>query len=218
MFLATLVALHFTPVSESVSGSAEFRTSVAPRLASLLDSGSFLFYDLCSMFWQRIFWDKMNNVDFALSPKLVTMACFSNCIVCLVLAFVCLLRELPWVALVNAHVVVIWSDYCSGGLSENFKKLSQQTSKCNNYTATNEWKLQSCFPSHLLSPHHPCYLLLSPSSNEFLQGTCSSSLPPHLGTRAISISPSASISTWISFPDTISNPQNCERNAVFDKQ
>ena len=36
LFLATLVALHFTPVSESVSGSAEFRTSVAPRLASLL--------------------------------------------------------------------------------------------------------------------------------------------------------------------------------------
>ena len=35
MFLATLVALHFTPVSESVSGSAEFRTSVASRLASL---------------------------------------------------------------------------------------------------------------------------------------------------------------------------------------
>ena len=34
-FLATLVALHFTPVSESVSGSAEFRTSVASRLASL---------------------------------------------------------------------------------------------------------------------------------------------------------------------------------------
>ena len=36
LFLATLVALHFTPVSESVSGSAEFRTSVASRLASLL--------------------------------------------------------------------------------------------------------------------------------------------------------------------------------------
>ena len=33
-FLATLVALHFTPVSESVSGSY-FRTSVASRLASL---------------------------------------------------------------------------------------------------------------------------------------------------------------------------------------
>ena len=95
------------------------------------------------------------------------------------------------------------------GMSENFKKLSQQTSKSNNYTATNEWKLQSRFPSQLLSPHHPCYLLLSPSSNEFLQGTCSSSLPPHLGTRAISISPSASISTWISYPDTISNSQNC---------
>ena len=31
-FLATLVALHFTPVSESVSKWAEFRTSVAPRL------------------------------------------------------------------------------------------------------------------------------------------------------------------------------------------
>ena len=39
-FLATLVALHFTPVSESVSGSAEFRTSVAPRLASL-------FFQMC---------------------------------------------------------------------------------------------------------------------------------------------------------------------------
>ena len=35
-FLAALVALHFTPVSESVSQWAEFRTSVAPRLASLL--------------------------------------------------------------------------------------------------------------------------------------------------------------------------------------
>ena len=35
LFLATLVALHFTPVSESVSQWAEFRTSVAPRLASL---------------------------------------------------------------------------------------------------------------------------------------------------------------------------------------
>ena len=34
-FLATLVALHFTPVSEWVSGWAEFRTSVASRLASL---------------------------------------------------------------------------------------------------------------------------------------------------------------------------------------
>ena len=37
-FLATLVALHFTPVSESLSQWAEFRTSVAPRLASLLSS------------------------------------------------------------------------------------------------------------------------------------------------------------------------------------
>ena len=35
MFLATLVALHFTPVSKSVSQWAEFRTSVASRLASL---------------------------------------------------------------------------------------------------------------------------------------------------------------------------------------
>ena len=35
VFLATLVALHFTPVSESVSEWAEFRTSVASRLASL---------------------------------------------------------------------------------------------------------------------------------------------------------------------------------------
>ena len=35
-FLATLVALHFTPVSEWVSKWAEFRTSVASRLASLL--------------------------------------------------------------------------------------------------------------------------------------------------------------------------------------
>ena len=35
IFLATLVALHFTPVSKSVGGSAEFRTSVASRLASL---------------------------------------------------------------------------------------------------------------------------------------------------------------------------------------
>ena len=34
-FLATLVALHFTPVSEWVSKWAEFRTSVASRLASL---------------------------------------------------------------------------------------------------------------------------------------------------------------------------------------
>ena len=36
LFLATLVALHFTPVSKSVSQSAEFRTSVASRLSSLL--------------------------------------------------------------------------------------------------------------------------------------------------------------------------------------
>ena len=35
LFLATLVALHFTPVSKWVSESAEFRTSVASRLASL---------------------------------------------------------------------------------------------------------------------------------------------------------------------------------------
>ena len=34
--LATLVALHLTPVSESVSQWAEFQTSVASRLASLL--------------------------------------------------------------------------------------------------------------------------------------------------------------------------------------
>ena len=36
LFLATLVALHFTPVSKSVSEWAEFQTSVASRLASLL--------------------------------------------------------------------------------------------------------------------------------------------------------------------------------------
>ena len=35
VFLATLVALHFTPVSKWVSKWAEFRTSVASRLASL---------------------------------------------------------------------------------------------------------------------------------------------------------------------------------------
>ena len=34
-FLATLVALHFTPVSKWLSEWAEFRTSVASRLASL---------------------------------------------------------------------------------------------------------------------------------------------------------------------------------------
>ena len=33
---ASSLALHFTPVSESLSQWAEFRTSVAPRLASLL--------------------------------------------------------------------------------------------------------------------------------------------------------------------------------------
>ena len=38
-FLATLVALHFTPVSKWVSESAEFRTSVASRLASLFTLG-----------------------------------------------------------------------------------------------------------------------------------------------------------------------------------
>ena len=37
-FLATLVALHLTPVSESVSEWAEFRTSVASRLASLFSA------------------------------------------------------------------------------------------------------------------------------------------------------------------------------------
>ena len=40
-FLATLVALHSTPVTDLVTGSfgrAEFRTSVASRLASLLKS------------------------------------------------------------------------------------------------------------------------------------------------------------------------------------
>ena len=35
-YASTLVALHFTPVSEWVSEWAEFRTSVALRLASLL--------------------------------------------------------------------------------------------------------------------------------------------------------------------------------------
>ena len=40
-FLATLVALHFTPVSKWVSESAEFRTSVASRLASLFYSSSY---------------------------------------------------------------------------------------------------------------------------------------------------------------------------------
>ena len=39
-FLATLVALHFTPVSKWVSESAEFRTSVASRLASLFGNVS----------------------------------------------------------------------------------------------------------------------------------------------------------------------------------
>ena len=38
-FLATLVALHFNPVSESVSHWAEFRTSVASRLVSLFLQG-----------------------------------------------------------------------------------------------------------------------------------------------------------------------------------
>ena len=40
-FLATLVALHFTPVSEWVSKWAEFRTSVVSRLASLFVLGTF---------------------------------------------------------------------------------------------------------------------------------------------------------------------------------
>ena len=38
MFLATLVDLHSTPVSESVGRSAEFQTSVPSRLASLFMS------------------------------------------------------------------------------------------------------------------------------------------------------------------------------------
>ena len=47
-FLATLVALHFTPVSESLSQWAEFRTSVAPRLASLLsEKGNWNTWILC---------------------------------------------------------------------------------------------------------------------------------------------------------------------------
>ena len=37
VILATLVAQHFTPVSEWVSGWAEFRTTVASRLASLFN-------------------------------------------------------------------------------------------------------------------------------------------------------------------------------------
>ena len=36
-FLAALVALHLTPVSEWVSEWAEFQTSIATRLASLLN-------------------------------------------------------------------------------------------------------------------------------------------------------------------------------------
>ena len=36
MFLVTLVAPHFTPVSESVAGLTEFQSSVALSFASLL--------------------------------------------------------------------------------------------------------------------------------------------------------------------------------------
>ena len=32
------------------------------NLVKLKVSNTFLLYDLCNMFWQRIFWDKMNNV------------------------------------------------------------------------------------------------------------------------------------------------------------
>ena len=36
-FLATLVALHFTPVPHQLVGDKEIQTSIASRLASLLD-------------------------------------------------------------------------------------------------------------------------------------------------------------------------------------
>ena len=47
-FFATLVALHFTPVSESVSQWAEFRTSVASRLVSLFQN-SFPIVQKCKL-------------------------------------------------------------------------------------------------------------------------------------------------------------------------
>ena len=50
-FLATLVALHFTPVSKWVSGWAEFRTSVASRLASLLFWIFIFIYSFGFLFW-----------------------------------------------------------------------------------------------------------------------------------------------------------------------
>ena len=45
---------------------------------------------------------------------------------------------------------------------------------------------QCCQQYSSSSPQSPSHLSLSVSSNEFLQGTCSPSLPPHLLTRAIS--------------------------------
>ena len=48
-FLATLVALHLNPVSESVSRWAEFRTSVASRLASL-----FFYYKIEIMIYKNL--------------------------------------------------------------------------------------------------------------------------------------------------------------------
>ena len=47
-FLATLAALHFTPVSESADRSAEFLTSEAKRLASLFCEYSTLVSDSVS--------------------------------------------------------------------------------------------------------------------------------------------------------------------------
>ena len=43
-----------------------------------------------------------------------------------------------------------------------------------------------CCQQYSSSPQSPSHPSLSVSSNEFLQGTCSPSLPPHLLTRAIS--------------------------------
>ena len=77
-FLATLVALYFTPVSEWVSRWAESRTSLASRLASLLKEKTIIWIQIMDpevnhgVLWKdfkqnetigNVFWSSLSNTS-----------------------------------------------------------------------------------------------------------------------------------------------------------
>ena len=70
-FLATLVALHFTPVSESLSRWAEFRTSVAWSLrACYITLPDPTFFDATILVWNLVIRFVIANFKFNIWPSL----------------------------------------------------------------------------------------------------------------------------------------------------